>query len=115
MNGAGNANHHKNINHNNRHFKWFFVYYGYSKKEKLANIQVKWSNSDDGMTYENINHYFTPEFFVYVGKDKHFPGHNGQLGQINFNLGAGAFTKGNDFKHDNNIFGLDAPFAKKTA
>lgn len=77
MNGAGNANHHKNINHNNRHFKWFFVYYGYSKKERLANIQVKWSNSDDGMTYEDINHYFTPEFFVYVGKDKHFPGHNG--------------------------------------
>lgn len=67
------------------------------------------------MTYEGINHYFTPEFFVYVGKDKHFPGHNGQLGQINFNLGDGAFTKGNDFKHAKNIFGFDAPFAKKTA
>lgn len=114
MNGAGNANHHQNIDHKNRHFKWFYIYFGYSKKDTTAYIYVKWNDSDDSLTYEKINHYFTPEFFVYVGKDKHFPGFNGQIGQVNFNLGTGSFLKGKDYKDDKNIFGFDAPFAKKT-
>lgn len=115
MNGAGNANFHKNIDHKGRHQKWFFVYFGYSKKERLANIYVKWQDSEDSTQYENIDHYFAPEFFVYYGRDKHFPGWNGQMGLVNFNSGEGAFRNGKDFKHPQNIFGLEAAFAKKTA
>lgn len=65
--------------------------------------------------YEAINHYFAPEFFIYVGRDKHFPGFNGQLGLVNFNAGDGAFKKNNDVKDKKNIFGFEAPFAKKAA
>lgn len=53
------------------------MYYGYSKKEANAVIRVRWYDGDDHLNYEKINHYFTPEFFVYIGKDKHFPGFNG--------------------------------------
>ena len=31
MNGGGNTNVWKNIAHKDRHTKWFFVYFGYSK------------------------------------------------------------------------------------
>ena len=54
-----------------------------------------------------------PEFFVYVGRDKHTLGLNGQLGGINFNLGQGSFRKGDDFTHDEDIFGYNAAFTKK--
>lgn len=45
MNGGGNANYFKNLAHKNRHTKWHFVYYGYSKKDSTAYAYVKWSDS----------------------------------------------------------------------
>lgn len=112
MNGAGNTNLFKNLDHKNRHLKWFYVYFGYSKKARQANVYVKWQDGEDTINYDQIDHYFVPQFFVYAGRDKHFPGWNGQLGLVNFNLGEGAFTK--EFKNEKNIFGFDAPFTKRT-
>ncbi|CAD8140693.1 unnamed protein product [Paramecium octaurelia] len=114
MNGAGNVNHWKNIEHKNRIFKWFFVYFGYSKKDQLAYAWAQWSTGEkDSQSWDKCNHYLAPEFFVYVGRDKHFQGLNGQLGAINFNLGQGSFRKGDDFTHDEDIFGYNAAFTKK--
>lgn len=107
MNGAGNANQVKNIPHKNRHAKWFFTYFGYSKKDRLAYVYTKWSEEgEDSLSYENTNHYFVPEFYVFVGRDKHFPGFNGKIGYVNFNIGTGAFRKGNNFVADKDIFGF---------
>lgn len=108
MNGAGNANLHQNINHKDRHTEWFFVYFGYSKKDAKAYIYVKWTDSEDSLTYEKVNHYFAPEFFVFVGRDKQFPGLNGQLGYVNFNVGTGSFRTGNNFGHSKDAFGYSA-------
>jgi len=106
MNGAGNANYYKNIAHKDRHTKWFFVYFGHSRKESLAYTYVKWSDSEDSLTYEKTNHYLVPEFYIFVGRDKHFPGLNGKLGFVNFNVGKGAFRKGNDFVDSKDAFGF---------
>lgn len=36
MNGAGNVNFYKNIQHKNKINEWFYVYYGYSKTLALT-------------------------------------------------------------------------------
>jgi hypothetical protein len=36
----------------------------------------------------------------------HFPGLNGKVAYVNFNLGDGTFKKTPDFKHPDDIFGL---------
>jgi len=70
MNAEGNTNYYKNIQHKNRHLKWFFTYFGYSKKLSRAVVFVKWNDSDDFLIFENTKHFLAPEFHVYVGKDK---------------------------------------------
>ena len=45
-----------------------------------------------------MNHFTVPKFYVYVGKDKHFPGFSGFVALSAFNLGEGAFKQSNDFK-----------------
>lgn len=67
---------------------------------------MKWTTSEDSITYENTKHYFAPEFYVFVGRDKHFPGHSGRIGFVNFNLGEGAFASGNKFDHPKDFFGF---------
>jgi hypothetical protein len=87
MNGAGNTNFVKNIAHKGKFVRWFFVYFGYSKKVSKAYIHVKWFDGEDSMTYPNINHYFAPKFLAYVGKDRHYPAFNGNIGYFKINLG----------------------------
>ena len=40
-----------------------------------------------------LNHYLTPEFFIYVGKDKRFIGHSGNIAYVKFKLGDGSSKK----------------------
>lgn len=77
MEAAGNANLVSNIQHKNRVFDWFFVYFGYSKNEKKAFVAVRFSTGIETLEYNNVNHYYTPKFYTFVGKDMHFPGFNG--------------------------------------
>jgi len=60
MVGAGNTNFWKNIAHKDRHTKWFFVYYGYSKLVQKAYAYVKWLDGEDNNKYDNVNHFFAP-------------------------------------------------------
>lgn len=106
MNGGGDPNVVQNINHKDRHVKWFFVYFGYSKKDRAAYSYVKWTDNEDNLNFANINHYFAAKFHVFVGRDAHFPGFNGKLAYVNFNIGGGAFRKGNDFTRDDDAFGF---------
>lgn len=108
MNGAGNVNLYKNILHKGRHTEWFFVYFGYSKPQNTAYAYVKWRDSDDTLLYEKVNHYVASEFFVFSGRDKHFVGHSGSIAYLNFIIGQGAFLKGKDFVHPQDVFGLAA-------
>lgn len=41
-----------------------------------------------------------------MGRDPHFPGFNGKIAYVNFNLGKGSFRKGNNFAHDDDVFGF---------
>jgi hypothetical protein len=60
MVGAGNTNYWKNIAHKDRHTKWFFVYYGYSKAKAQAYAYVKWTEGEDSNSYDKANHYYAP-------------------------------------------------------
>lgn len=46
-----------------------------------------------------MKHFLTPEFYVFVGRDKFFPGLSGKIGYLKFNLGDGAFLKEANFAH----------------
>lgn len=72
MNGAGDRNHHKNLALNNRHTEWFYIYYGYNRDERIAYVYVRWLNSENSLDFNNVNHYYTPLFHIYVGRDHRF-------------------------------------------
>lgn len=87
MVGGGNTNFWKNIQHKGRHTEWFYVYYGYSKVARRAYAFVKWTDGEDSLNWDDINHYLAFNLYLFVGRDKHFPGHNGKIGYFNFNAG----------------------------
>ena len=72
----------------------------------MAYVYVKWTDSEDSLNYVKANHYYAPKFYVTVGKDKFYPGFNGFISFVNFNVGKGSFRKGNDFTHDDDVFGF---------
>lgn len=82
------------------------MYFGYSKLNKKAYVYVKWTAGEDSLTYENANHYLAPLFYIYVGRDKHSPGHSGKMAYFNFNLGEGSYITNNKFDHPKDIFGF---------
>lgn len=102
----------KNIVHKDRHLKWFFVYFGYSKDKQTAYVYVKWSDSEDSLTYDKVNHFYAAQFFTHVGRDSFFQGLSGKLGYVNFNLGKGAFKTGNDFNEAKDSFGFSVGVEK---
>jgi hypothetical protein len=51
---------------------------------------------------------------LFVGKDPHFPGLNGKLNQVVFNMGTGSFKTGNDFTHPKDAFGFSTGLDKYT-
>jgi hypothetical protein len=67
---------------------------------------LKFKDSEETLTFAKINHYLAPKFFLYLGKDPNFPGWNGKLGYVNFNIGKGSFKTGNDFTDDADKFGF---------
>ena len=75
-------------------------------------MYVKWSKTENNLEYPNANHYLASEFFIYLGKDTHFPGFNGKIANVQFNAGEGAFKKGNDFTDPKDVFGFKAGFDK---
>ncbi|CAK56140.1 unnamed protein product (macronuclear) [Paramecium tetraurelia] len=111
MNGAGNNNIWKQAEHKDRHLRWFFVYHGYSRNDRLSYAIVQYYKGSESLSWDKVNHYFVPRFYVYVGKDA-INGYNGQIGAINFNIGAGSFRKGEDFTHEKDFFGFGAPFVQ---
>lgn len=70
LEGNGDTNLFKNIPHKDRHLKWFFVYFGYSKAARKAQAYIRWADSEDSQTYPEVNHFTVARYFVFVGKDK---------------------------------------------
>ena len=58
-----------------------------------------------------MNHYFAPEFYIFIGSDNYNPGWSGKIGLVQFNSGEGAYRTGKDYYHPKDIFkykeGLD--------
>ena len=77
MNGGGNVNYYKNMNHKGRHVRWFFVYYGYSKFLDKAYAYVNWYDKGEYLSFLNVKHYYSPKFWFSLGKDRYYPGFNG--------------------------------------
>jgi hypothetical protein len=49
--------------------RWFFLYHGYSRIDRLSYAYVKYYSGAETQSWDKVNHYFAPKFFVYVGKD----------------------------------------------
>lgn len=69
---------------------------------------MQFSNGQESnAVYNNVNHYLSPKFWAYIGKDFASPNnYNGQIGHFNINLGLGAFRDGKDLAHKDDVFGL---------
>ena len=46
MNGGVQTNLPKTAPHKDRHFDWFFIYFGYSKSKSIAYGFIKFNNGD---------------------------------------------------------------------
>jgi hypothetical protein len=107
MNAGGNANSVQNLAHQGLNVQWHFVYFGYSKSEKRAFVNVVLKSGALQLNYPNHNHYWTEKFF-FVLRDARYPNFSGQLSLVNVNLGKGAFKAAADHNADNDIFGYGA-------
>ncbi|CAD8155329.1 unnamed protein product [Paramecium pentaurelia] len=98
LEGGGNPNVVQNIQHQNRHTEWFFISFGYSRPQKKAVASIQWKESTDKKEYNNIRHFHVPKFFIYVGKDKMYPGFNGKIALASFIIGGLQMVKIVDFQ-----------------
>lgn len=99
MNGAGRVNFPQNVRHLGRHRRWHFVYFGYSKVESKAYAYVKFYDKEETKVWNKINHYYAEKYYLYAGKDQYYQAYNGEIANLNFNLGQGAFRSASDFAH----------------
>lgn len=72
-------------------------------------MYVRWSEKEDSVfTFNNVNHYYAPVFWVYVGKDKKYPPFSGSVADFRVNIGQDTFRSAKDFTEPNDIFALDS-------
>jgi hypothetical protein len=113
MNGNGNANYNKNIPHKNRHLNWHFIYFGYSRDERKARVYVKFTEGEEELNYDNVNHYIPSKLYVYLGHDMPTDTfYSGQIGYARVVLGQGSYKKDNNFDVPNDPFAFSAGLTK---
>lgn len=113
LNGAGHTYQFDEILHKGRLVKWFYTYFGYSKPLNKAYVYVKWSDTEDTLTFKNTKHYYAPKFWFYAGKDKRWPSFNGQMSDVRVNLGADAYREGRDYVAPEDIFGFSTGLQRR--
>lgn len=91
MNGAGNANIHKNAKQGAGVSKWHFIYFGYSKKEKKAVGYYKTKDAKQEVVFDNVNHYVARQLIFYLTKDQFYPAYNGKVAHVRLLLCGGAY------------------------
>ena len=87
LNGNGNANSIKTIEHEGAHTVWHFVYFGYSRRTREAFSFVKFMHKDATTTWANHNHFLTKKFYVLVGRDAFSPFWNGKIRYFRMHFG----------------------------
>lgn len=76
MVAGGNANSYQNIVHNNQHTEWHFIYFGYSKTQSRAYVNLVLKSGALQLDYPKHNHYWTERFW-FVLIDSRYPNYNG--------------------------------------
>jgi len=76
MNGAGNANQVLNLQHQGSIAAWHFIYFGYSKAQRRAYVNLVLRTGAQQIDYTNTNHYWAEKFF-FVLRDARYPNYNG--------------------------------------
>ena len=90
------------------HVKWHFIYFGYSKVQKLSYFRVEFQGRLGELKFKDTNHYLPNVFSFYAAKDKWHSTYSGQISYLRFNGGPGAFTENEHEKADGDIFGYKA-------
>lgn len=72
------------------HYSWFYVYFGYSKKQQKAHAYIKYTTREHHLEW-TVNHYAPTIFTMLIQKDKWHPGINGFMKQWYLNSGEGAY------------------------
>lgn len=95
-NGGHNPNYCQNINFVlNEKQEWFFVYFGYSLKEKKAVGYLKTYNREASIVFANTYHMRYDNMLFMLAKDKFHLGWSGEVKQVKLNIGDGAFRAAN--------------------
>lgn len=85
--------------------KWYFVYFGYSKEQKLAHAKVEFKNRAAELQFKNTNQYLPNKLSVYVAKDKWHAIYSGNIAHLRINGGQGAFNPAGFGDAKDDIFG----------
>lgn len=92
------------MNYESDHVKWHFVYFGYSREQRLSYARVEFKGRLAELNFKGTNHYLPNVFSLYFAKDKWHTAYSGNIAFLRFNAGAGAFTVNEHEKAENDIF-----------
>lgn len=98
----------QNIAYKNDLARWHYIYFGYSRDQRLAFAQVQFKSRTESQSFKDHNHFVPNKFSLYVAKDKWHAAYSGQIAYLNFNAGAGAFATKDYDKAKDDIFGFSA-------
>ena len=91
LQGEGNPNIHNMVPHKNQVADWFFVYFGYSIKQKKAHGIIHFKGGKEERTFENTNHFLHQRLSILIAKDQFYPSWNGYIGKFRMDLCDGAY------------------------
>lgn len=107
MFGAGNVNIWQNIPYDGDQTEWHFIYFGYSKIEKLAFVRVEFEDEAKELNFKNTNHYLPNTFQFYPAYDKWHTTYSGQIAHLKFHAGEGAFATKDFDKAPKDLFAFN--------
>lgn len=90
--GGGTVNSVQNINYGNDLNKWHYIYFGYSRAQRLAHSLVEFRTKTEQASWKDHNHFLPNKFSLYLAKDKWHAAYSGSIAYFRFNGGAGAFS-----------------------
>lgn len=71
--------------------RWHFVYMGFDSTQKKVFVYVWLHNGAQHLPLNNIYHYLTRNFFLYIAKDGVDSPFLGRIAHVRINAGPGAF------------------------
>lgn len=94
--GCDSFNTLQNVDYGGDLTKWWFIYFGYSYKLRkiTAYIRFETDNREKEISIADVTHMIPDSLMFIQGKDKYYPGFNGNFKDFKVAYGPGAFVEG---------------------